>query len=173
MMKATHVLAGAVVLAGAALVVVAVRADAPSDQYGFFQAMTPSIKDTKARLEWERFPELNLLAGDAGADGGMWAPNQTFANANTRCQNLGAGWRLPTVKELSTIVDEDPHQVYRDGGTPYLFIDRNAFPTADPQHYWSSSPAKNNQAWAVDFGSGEPVLDPQSLPNVSRCVRVY
>jgi hypothetical protein len=166
------VLASCAVLASVALAI-AVQADAPPDQYAIFQAQTPTIKDMHALLEWERFPENNLLTGDAGADGGMWAEKQTFADATDRCQRLGGGWRLPTVKELLTIIDEEPHQVYFDGGTPYIYVDRNAFPTAKPETYWSSSASTiNNQVWTVDFGTGQTQPDNGIVPHLNRCVRV-
>ena len=151
----------------------AVHADAPPDQYAIFQAQTPTITDSYAKLEWERFPEDNRLAGDAGADGGTWAAYQTFSNARTRCGNLGNGWRLPTVKELLTIVDEDPHKIYVDGSTPFLYVDRNAFPTAFPEPYWTSSAqAGTLAAWTVDFLDGKPKADSPSSVHRSRCVRV-
>jgi hypothetical protein len=162
---------GSCALAGIALAIVA-RGDAPPEQYAIFQAQTPTIKDTKALLEWERFPEANLLAGDAGADGGMWKPEQQWAAAKQRCASLGPDWRLPTVKELLTIIDEDPHQVYFDGGTPYLYIDRYAFPTAQADQYWTSSAGPNNEKWTVSFATGQTQPDNASLSHFNRCVRI-
>ena len=169
-MKPTRALALAVAAASIGLALVA-RGDAPPDQYAIFQAQTPTITDTHAKLEWERFPEGNLLAGDAGADGGMWAPAQDWTNATTRCASLGMGWRLPTVKELLTLIDEEPHRIYVDGATPYLYIDRNAFPTARPERYWTSSVHKL-EAWTVNFGNGQPETDTTDTKHSQRCVRV-
>jgi hypothetical protein len=127
-------------------------------------------------LEWERFPEDNRLAGDAGidaGDGGAWALRETFVNARDRCWSLGGGWRLPTVKELLTIVDEDPHKIYVDGGTPDLYVDRNAFPTTLPEPYWSSSPKLAGfTVWTVNFGNALPEAENLSTPHPNRCVRV-
>ena len=147
------------------------RGDAPPDQYAIFQAQTPTITDTHAKLEWERFPEDNRLAGDAGADGGMWLPAQDWANARDRCAKLGNGWRLPTVKELLTLVDEEPRQIYVDGATPFLYIDRNAFPTTHPEGYWTSSPSKID-VWTVNFGNGIPEPDKVGAKHFNRCVRI-
>lgn len=170
-MRTARLLALCAIVPCVGLAVVA-HGDAPPDQYGIFQAQTPTIRDTHALLEWERFPEDNRLAGDAGADGGMWAPQQTFANARDRCEKLGGGWRLPTVKELLTLVDEDPHKVYVDGSTPDLYIDRNAFPTTPPARFWTSSPTKALTAWTVNFGNGQPEAQPPGNLNLNRCVRV-
>ncbi len=169
-MKTAHFAALGAVVCSIGLALVA-RGDAPPEQYSIFQSQTPTIRDTKSLLEWERFPEDNRLAGDAGSDGGMWAPRQTFSNAHIRCEKLAGGWRLPTVKELLTLVDENPHQVYVDGSTPNLFVDRNAFPTTLPEPYWTSSPQSGSLSWTVDFGSGQPQPINPSLTLLNRCVR--
>jgi hypothetical protein len=59
-----------------------------------------------------------------------------------------SAWRLPTRKELLSIVDNgrfDPA------------IDENFFPNTARLHYWSSSPyaGQENSAWQVYFYYGE------------------
>ena len=87
-------------------------------------------------------------------------------------------WRLPTIKELQTIVD--------DSAMTMPFIDPVAFPMtnvdAQPSVYWSSTPGLDplwDDAWVVDFeqnGTTSPRVtndpDPASAATrpLSRCV---
>jgi hypothetical protein len=72
--------------------------------------------------------------------------NMTWAEARTYCPS---GYRLPTVKELTSIVDFTV--------TSPPAIDQTAFPGAPRGPFWTSSPyAKTDvsAAWAVDFYTG-------------------
>lgn len=155
---------------GVLAAVVLASADAPKDQYDVFDSQNATIRDQYTRLEWERFPEQML-------DGGALDGGETQALMLQRCSLPGGGWRLPTVKELLTIVDEDPHRLYDDGGIAYRWIDRYAFPTAAPARYWSSSTVTggggNGQAWAVDFSSGLPTIESPTAALHGRCVRTF
>jgi hypothetical protein len=165
-MKKHALFAGLSVAATCSFLFVA-RGDAPSDQYELFQQTTPTITDNCTGLEWERFPEQSLL------DGGAQPVMFDFDAARQRCQKDGGGWRLPTVKELLTIVDEDPHKVYHDGGERQLYVDRNAFPTTAADDYWTSSPApKGAGVFSVNFGNGRVSTSTDlSKPRYVRCVR--
>jgi hypothetical protein len=62
---------------------------------------------------------------------------------------LGAtGWRLPNVKELSSLADK---------GCQAPSIDRTAFPATPINWYWTSSPVVGNSdsAWCVSFYNGK------------------
>ncbi len=79
----------------------------------------------------------------------------TWLEALAHCDGLNAGtgtdgltsWRLPSLKELSTLVDVG-------GANPA--IDRSIFPDTVPGLYWSSSPFGNfaNHAYPVNFANG-------------------
>jgi hypothetical protein len=58
-----------------------------------------------------------------------------------------AGWRLPTVRELHTLVD---------GARSHPAIDTEAFPDTPPTWFWSASQANSRitHAWLVHFGEG-------------------
>jgi hypothetical protein len=56
-------------------------------------------------------------------------------------------WRVPNIRELSTILDLSLYQPA---------IDNQIFPSTLSSHYWSSSPGVNyaNAAYVVDFTDG-------------------
>lgn len=78
------------------------------------------------------------------------------------CSKLGTGWRLPTVKELLTIVDQS--QI-----GPAL--NQTAFPSPSAMGFWSSSvSAAGISAYEVDFGIGMAYADPVTNTHLARCV---
>jgi hypothetical protein len=125
----------------------------PAGRYTFPTADT--VYDTKTKLTWQR----------------ALSPNQYYwSGAKPYCASLnlnGTGWRLPTAKELATIVDPTRQ---------YPAVDLDAFP-GTPQRYahsWSSTPDVTDDlsAWAVGYdtgGVGSAGKD-SNLFNV-RCVR--
>jgi hypothetical protein len=84
------------------------------------------------------------------------------------CQTLdlaGGGWRLPTIKELQSIVD------YR---VNLPAIDTDALPgTGSFDRYWSvTTRADDNQeAWGANFSNGGNPFTVKSYPRYVRCVR--
>jgi hypothetical protein len=97
------------------------------------------------------------------------APEETYAwdAAATYCETLeltGGGWRLPTIKELLTLVDEQRTNPAMDG---------RAFPAATVEYVWSSSrvAGEKSAAWAVGFRFGfDASLETETEQHV-RCVR--
>jgi len=108
------------------------RANAPQGRYVIDDV---SITDTKTGLIWERY---------------VGSMQTNSVDAGVYCQNLslGAGkWRLPSMKELQTLVDESLKNPA---------IDPVAFAATPLGVYWSSSvvlPAGFN-LWTVDFTDG-------------------
>jgi hypothetical protein len=100
------------------------------------------ITDNFTGLTWQRTP------------GG---PKQ-WVNAQGDC--TAAGMRLPTLKELLTIVDESPHKEIVNGLQVQKSIDQSAFPnTPVGAPYWTLTPATRaasltTEAFAVDFRDG-------------------
>jgi Protein of unknown function (DUF1566) len=130
-------------------------ADAPVGRYTYPQDGV--VYDTQARLTWQR-----------GTD----PMPETWANGMTYCQTLalaGGGWRLPSVKELQTIIDESVDTL---GGKAAL--DARAFPGAPAAlDWWSSSLVADDPhaVWIVRPGGfSSTVSDPNTLGN-ARCVR--
>tara|TARA_B100000902_G_scaffold374012_1_gene402608 strand:+ start:2362 stop:2850 length:489 start_codon:yes stop_codon:yes gene_type:complete len=66
---------------------------------------------------------------------------------NIATQQLGDGWRLPTRKELESLV-------CKDCGIPK--IDKDVFPNTDPVPYWTGEQNKyaKKHYWSVNFYTG-------------------
>lgn len=123
---------GALLLAG--LAVNTAEGIAPSGRYQVDTARG-TVTDTKTKLTWQRVPAQSL----------------TWMESKNYCEGLstsigGVGWRLPSVKELATLID--PVQQ-----TP-PFVDVVAFPQTLPDYFWTSTIFVVNpkQVWVVGFG---------------------
>ena len=86
----------------------------------------------------------------------------TWSDANAYSASLGDGWRLPTIKELLSLVDYETH-------SPACSV----FPDCPSEWFWSSSPVSGDTtfAWAVGFGSGSTYSTGVSSAYRVRCVR--
>ena len=103
------------------------------------------VADTKTNLTWKRCPEgmtwnVTICTGTPATYTHDGALQQAASQA-------GAGWRLPNVKELSSIVDKNSINPA---------IDSTTFPATPASIFWSSSPfvGAPSSAWVVDFGVG-------------------
>jgi hypothetical protein len=146
-----------VVLAGLAIGVRRGAANAPAGRYTITNGGTPTgtVLDTVTGLTWQQ----NVQAG-----------GYVQSTAITYCSNNmaglpGAGWRLPNVRELQTIVDES------QANSPA--IDSSAFAGTPDNDYWTSSTyaPTSGYAWYVSFGDGVAYGDMESLNKGVRCVR--
>jgi hypothetical protein len=113
-----------------------------------------TVYDTKSHLTWQQT---------------VSSTKYSWADANMYCAGLGAslggtGWRLPTLDELKTIVDDS--QVNPS-------IDSTAFPSTPPSRFWSSSSLADSpsDAWVVVFNVGLASKNDVSYTNFVRCVR--
>ncbi|CAN5732118.1 hypothetical protein BH09MYX1_BH09MYX1_63800 [soil metagenome] len=138
------------------------RADAPAGQYDSFSKASPAIRDKNTLLIWQRY--------------GVVASNGTLADAVIECgkaQSLGGSGRLPTVKELLTLVDEDPHGEASSNGTvDPRAIDRNAFPATPVDARYLATEAGGG-VWLVSFTDGSVQWQSSLTPprHYVRCVR--
>jgi hypothetical protein len=115
------------------------RADAPAGRYTTSSGV---VTDTKTGLSWTQ----NVAVG---ADAGPMELNEpdalAYCNALT---TAGLKWRLPSVGELHSIIDETRYD-------PAL--DTTAFPNAPySDFYWSQSAYENfaGVGWGVSFEYG-------------------
>lgn len=151
-MRALRPLLAAGVVAGLCLLAVPARAGAPAGRYTVDSA-SGTVVDNETGLMWQR---------DVPAFNGPWL------SALGYCEALTAGgysdWRLPSVKELRTIVDV---------GTVSPAIDLGAFPGTPSEFFWASTP------WAgflgtelgVNFSVGCTAADSTGGYGRVRCVR--
>ena len=90
-----------------------------------------------------------------------WAAAKTWCSANTPALP-GTGWRLPTVRELDTVVDRQtlqPASAAVFGATP-------------SDGFWTSTPWVNGGiAWFVSFDFGYGFSNSALTPYRVRCVR--
>ena len=111
---------------------------APPNQYTL--VATGEVQDNYTGLVWQQ--------GNSSA-------TMTFVEAGTYCSSLGLNghtWRLPSIRELATLVDE---------AEVAPAINRTMFPNTQygsrsNDWYWSSHAARGNAsaAWAINFDDG-------------------
>jgi hypothetical protein len=113
-----------------------------------FVVTSGMVQDTLTQLVWQQ-DGSGTRAGCSGTDN----LTCTWAEAKAYCEALSlgslSGWRLPTYKELSSIVD---FTVASPGPT----INQTAFPNTPPEYFWTSSPYAGSSgfAWDVYFKFG-------------------
>lgn len=126
------------------------RANAPVGRY---QISNGTVYDTRTKLTWQQAVQ------------GISPAKITWANAKTYCATLSlagmVGWRLPTIKELLSIVDQSLR-----GPS----IDPNAFPSTPSGYFMSSSVDSYGSVLLLHFATG--LLGSGGEDNaVFRCVR--
>ncbi|MBI5548960.1 MAG: DUF1566 domain-containing protein [Deltaproteobacteria bacterium] len=129
----------------------ALRASAPS---GRFTVFADTVKDEVTGLTWQRAVSATV---------------HTQSSASAYCQSLNLGgssaWRLPTVKELTSIVD-------RRASLPA--IDGTVFPNTEPSDwFWTSSVCADSAGyvWAISFEYGDTFRAGVASDHKARCVR--
>ncbi len=132
------------------------RASAPAGH--FTDNKDGTVKDNKTGLLWQQAVDPGTYTWDANAGAG---------SAQAYCKHLplaGGGWRLPSLKELQTLVD-------RRVANPA--IDSTFFPATPSDWFWTSSPLAygSSSAWYVNFTYGLTYFDSAVSLNRVRCVR--
>lgn len=118
----------------------------PVEQY-VVTSSNNTVYDTKTKLTWRQTVPVALYA---------------LADAKIYCSGLGTGWRLPTVKELESIVDDSQSNPS---------IDSTVFPSTPSNYFWSMTNAGSPVVpWLVDFSNG---WTGSNIPNANnvRCVQ--
>ena len=120
------------------------------------------IFDQATGLIWRR-----CTLGYSGRNCEFVGPQTSFtiADANIECSNLGEGWRLPTIQELSTLMDSGRSN---PSYNPALFPDGN-FGIA----HWSATADAGTpgSSFRLDFSLGVIISDADTNTNGVRCVR--
>jgi hypothetical protein len=134
-------------------------ADAPRDppQYERFDGDSTTITDTFTKLKWDR---NGILRGT------IW-PGDSLCQLPS-LDNLG---RLPTIKELLTILDEEPHLEYEGGKNVPKMYDQPAFDGTPVDYpYWTNTPAGPGMYWTLNFSTGAMLALPMTSKANARCV---
>jgi hypothetical protein len=117
-----------------------------------YEVRARDVRDVATDLRWERVPTNEPL---------------TFEAARDHCNHLKLGgdgqWRVPTLPELLTLIDER-------ASSP--MIDRAAFPGTSADAFWTSSTFANGNelAWYVRFDRGSGLYGRLVEPFHVRCV---
>ena len=131
------------------------------------------VRWTTPRCQPDRFQlQAYGLVNDT-ATGRTWQQSVTDGGsglswdaATASCAGLGDGWRLPSLTELQSIVDDT---------TRYPAIDTAVFPTDPADLFWTSSPeltiGGQGSIFAVFFGDGSTNANFWSNQGRVRCVR--
>lgn len=143
---------------GSGLMLVGVLgASAPAGRY---VVSAGTVYDTVTHLTWQQAVSNGSYA---------WSSAGAAGSAQDYCQSLqlggsSSGWRLPTMKELISIVDVS---------TDNPAIDGTAFPEAPATSFWTSSPSAINAslAWAVSFDDGSSAYFAAGNAFAVRCVQ--
>lgn len=153
MKVALRLFATALVVAHSAMATLA-SAAAPAGRYSIANG---TVFDTKTKLTWQQVAAQDLVS---------------WSDAKTYCAGLGTslggtGWRVPTIKELQTIVDFSR-------AAPA--IDSDAFPSTLSRGYWASSTGivaagGVTTQYRVDFSYGYASTVRTTETNLVRCVR--
>lgn len=135
---------------------------APADQYDRFDSESLTIRDAFTKLEWDRrgvLQKVTYIAGDGGC---------------ALIGTLEGVGRLPSVKELLTILEEEPHQEYEFSKLVNKHIDGEAFvDTPVDLPYWTSTPGAPGKVWVLNFSTGlmEQLPTDGTAKAHARCVR--
>jgi hypothetical protein len=132
------------------------RAFAPAGRYVTDPQL---VVDTVSGLVWQRNVDPYPCNTSFGC---------TLAQAQTYCQNLSlgsypSGWRVPALKELTSIVD------YSRAGP---VIDTNTFPNTVRNLTWTATPKAGdpNSEWALSFDDGTFATHSSANAYWVRCV---
>jgi hypothetical protein len=127
------------------------QADAPPQHY---TAQAGTVRDNATQLTWQQATD---------------ATKRSWNDATMYCAQLqlsGTGWRVPTLKELLTLVDP--------ARSTAPVIDSKLFPGTPADTFWSANSfvADANYAWTIDFRFGNSAKDhAKSTGAYVKCVR--
>lgn len=147
--RIAHALAFAASVALFASLIRGARANAPPCQYA---VVNGTVFDANTKLTWERTLSSGLV---------------TWSQANDYCANLsfaGGGWRMPTIQELQTLIDESRSEPA---------IDDIIFPDTPLSYAWSKTPVSGavGPRWRVNFYDGFVNAGGMNSTHTVRCVR--
>jgi len=137
----------AALMAGASLLATAAGALAQTPR---FTTSSGTVHDNRTNLTWQQASPQNTTYTQSGGA--------------SYCTAMGTGWRLPSIKELQSIVDytiPSPGPVF------------NSVFSGSASWYWSATPlaGSTSSAWALNFNAGNTLNDDPATQHYVRCVR--
>jgi len=98
---------------------------------------------------------------------GVSPAGMQWADAVTYCAGLSGGFRLPSMKEMQTIVS------YTVAAPGPMIDGVFASSSISPPYYWTGSPLSGvaTSAWLMDFGTGISSWNGRTATYPARCVR--
>ena len=106
------------------------------------------VTDSVTGLIWRRCAEgMKITTNGCSGTATAYSSDQAQSWAKNEALTSGKPWRLPTLKELSSIVDSNRCNPA---------IDTDAFPETPGSPFWSAPPAagESSYAWGVNFDYG-------------------
>ncbi len=122
--------------------------------------------DTATGLIWRRCLEgMTWNGSTCNNAANFYTHEQAFQRATSQATLSNAAWRLPNVKELETLLIENPPTA--------TLVDAAIFPNTPPDLFWTSTPyaSDGNGVWVVDFSVGVVAAVLRSNINYLRLVR--
>lgn len=112
-----------------------------------------AVTDVRTGLTWEQSPDFFY---------GAWS--EAIAHCQAKTAGGQKGWRLPSIKELASLIDSSQKDPALPSGHPFGNIKSSI--------YWSSTPSETDDivAWHVSFFSGEIVTDQKSQTRRAWCI---
>lgn len=126
--------------------------DTASAQPYVISADGTEVTDQKTGLIWRRCAEgMNWDGATCAGVASHITHEAALQLAITQAGSTGVAWRLPNVKELSSIAD-------RSLSSPA--IDTTAFPSTPISWFWSASPhvGDSSYAWVINFSNGDAIV---------------
>jgi hypothetical protein len=113
------------------------------------------VLDKETGLIWERSPSATVLK--------KW--NEATIYCYHKAIGNRKGWRLPTVEELLSLVDQTQSSPALPNGHPFNDVTTHG--------YWTATTVVNapGQAWVVNIGSGNLDTDNKATEMFVWCVR--
>jgi hypothetical protein len=121
---------------------------AASAQPYMISADGSEVTDPQTGLIWRRCPEGMVFSGHTCmGTARTYTHEAALRQATAQASKTAITWRLPNVKELSSIADKNLSNPA---------IDSTAFPATPSGFFWSASPnaVYSNYAGGVDFADG-------------------
>jgi len=110
-----------------------------------------TTKEAHAKEKIIKIDSLEVLAKDIG--------QMTWNDANSACDSIGEGWRLPTLDELNLIHTRFYEKYKGEGVYTNYSLKKNLDFELDGIHYWSSNEFDDGTHWYFDVIYGEPRLN--------------